>query len=479
MSQKNKIVQTGEVSMERWSGEMQQESIRILLLGATGSGKSSFIEALAGKDHRLGITGSTLASVTQDVQAFKVVNMHLLWYKSVQPLFIVDTPGFLDSKMSELQIVKRVNQWIRTSGKISYVFYFCRITDTRLPGSARRLMRIIKSIGVKHESLAIVTSMWDTIWRAEALKRAEDHFLHLEDVIWKVAWFWYRYLTFLMSLLGQDDIKNGAAIVKFWNTQSSAIEILAGVREWVYSYDFAFLLYGNTNSLVYSELLDRIQNAHQERQANLDDRIRLLTSCDPDLEVILIASLRDVDDRLANYNHQLIMFGTPPKGFESFAIQSLLNITLGTQTFLRAIESTLTQLPSLPANEPRRTELSAILHDAKDEFQRDYFALRDLGSPPSVFHGGPSSVFPHLSDRIKWEALYTRHCLQRFLKQPSFFSLLYLPNTVVGFICQWILIGFIFRFMFYFFIRYVLWLFNCFVYLAAVPRGLFRLVGCL
>ncbi|PPQ81489.1 hypothetical protein CVT24_000695 [Panaeolus cyanescens] len=87
------------------------------LLGATGSGKSSFIEALAGKDHQLGISGSTLESVTQNVQTFKVVNMERKWqHGDVWPVFIVDTPGFLDSKMSEVQILNKVNQWIERNG---------------------------------------------------------------------------------------------------------------------------------------------------------------------------------------------------------------------------------------------------------------------------------------------------------------------------------------------------------------------------
>ncbi|PPR05676.1 hypothetical protein CVT24_002915 [Panaeolus cyanescens] len=75
----------------------------IRLLGATGTGKSSFIEALAGSGQNLGISGGTLESVTQDIEAFKVVNMiYGAW-----PVFLVDSPGFLDNRMSEFAIVKK------------------------------------------------------------------------------------------------------------------------------------------------------------------------------------------------------------------------------------------------------------------------------------------------------------------------------------------------------------------------------------
>ncbi|PPR04559.1 hypothetical protein CVT24_012068 [Panaeolus cyanescens] len=372
-----------------------------LLLGATGSGKSSFIEALAGKNHQLGISGSTLESVTQDVQVFKVVNMEWKWVGGdSEPVLIVDTPGFSDSKMSEVEIVNKVNQWIKKHDRIDHIYYFCRITDTRIPGSAWRLMKIIKSLGINPKGLKIITSMWDTIGTDGALKRAEGHFSQLRDVIWK------------------DEIEEGASIVKFENTQSSAIEILTGITYWAYVLSYTFGSQRNSliAQLVFPELLDRIQNSQQERQAYLDDRIRLLSNPDPDLESTLMHSHRDVDERLANYIHQLVEFGTPPEGVnvnpQSIAYQSLLNITLDSQKFVHTIEKALSQLPSLPSSTLRKTELKKTLRVAIGDYITTYVSLHTLAAPPFGSPPFTPTVKLTTADHIKLKSLMKAKQLQ-------------------------------------------------------------------
>ncbi|PPR05063.1 hypothetical protein CVT24_010269 [Panaeolus cyanescens] len=251
--------------------------------------------------------------------------------------------------------------------------------------------------------------MWDTIGTAEALKWAEDHFSQLRNVMWKVKLFCYEYLTLLTSPLYQDEIREGARLVKFENTQSSAIEILAGLPGWYYCDKSVFDLQRNSRiaPLVFSELLDRIQYAQLERQAILDERIQLLTSPNPKLESTLIHSLRDVDERLTNYIHQLVEFGTPPEGVDvnpqSIAYQFVLDITLYSQKFVHAIESALSQLPSLPSSTLRKAELKKTLRVSISDYTNAYISLHTFGAPPP---GSPPFI-PTLKlsrqDRLKLE----------------------------------------------------------------------------
>ncbi|PPQ72068.1 hypothetical protein CVT24_008296 [Panaeolus cyanescens] len=354
------VVRTGEVSIEQWSGKVPGKGYRILLLCATGSGKSSFIEAMAGSGHRLGISGGTLESVTQEAKAFKLVNIQFKWTDGdLWPVYLVDTPGFLDSKMSEVEIVKKLDEWQKKHDTwVHYVFYFSRITDTRIPGSARRLTHIIKTLGLDSKRFTIVTSMWDTICREETWRRAENHFAQLRDDIWEA------------------EIQAGARIRKFENTHTSAIVILMGTsnRGPVFRRSFRLHAHNPIASPVYGELLDRIESARQEKLFSLEQQIHLISNPNHELESTVLSTLRDTDERLTKYISQLVAFGDSPPGFDihpqSFAYGCLLDVTVALQQYILAIESELDLLPSLTPNSERRSELETTLQLAKAELER-------------------------------------------------------------------------------------------------------------
>ena len=100
-------------------------------MGPTGAGKSSvsqclpvtwryseaeyfdihlkFIEALAGESQQLSISKNQLAGYTQTVNAYRVVNVTLYEF----PVYLVDTPGFSDLKISEFEIMGMVRRWLK------------------------------------------------------------------------------------------------------------------------------------------------------------------------------------------------------------------------------------------------------------------------------------------------------------------------------------------------------------------------------
>ncbi|PPQ83940.1 hypothetical protein CVT24_006401 [Panaeolus cyanescens] len=252
--------------------------------------------------------------------------------------------------------------------------------------------------------------MWDTIYTPEALKRAQDHYTQLHD-IWK------------------DEITKGTRIVRFRNTQPSAVEIITELDGWDKLLPIQFNPGDNTRlaSLVFAELLHRIQQAQLERQIIITDQIQLFTHPNPnlttsssnnrDLESILISSLKDVNNRLSVYIRLIQVNTCTPPNLQCIAYETRLEITLTSYRFLHAAERVLAHLslslslssPGLPSNDSRRMELSAIVSSAMADFERDYLALCALGFPPLKLWKA------HLRDHIKLEALYRRIQMQRLV----------------------------------------------------------------
>ncbi|KAF9042436.1 hypothetical protein BJ165DRAFT_1349393, partial [Panaeolus papilionaceus] len=172
-------------------------------------------------------------------------------------LYLIDAPGFSDSKISELEIITKVKQRMNDQhvGVICGVLYLTPITDTRAPGSKWQTIKMIQLLldnrGFQH--LNIVTTMWDRLSNPQAKKRAETNFAQLQDDIWKGA------------------ISSGAKISRYHNDFDSAIQILQSIID-LEPIIFAVLGQNSIESkdafapLLYQELLDRVSNAQQEKE---------------------------------------------------------------------------------------------------------------------------------------------------------------------------------------------------------------------
>jgi len=185
-----------------------------------------FIEAFAGKSQKLSISKDQLAGYTQTVTAYQLVNvMHTILDGRMRPVYLIDTPGFSDSKISEIEVVNMVRKWAEGNryaisshldwatelicSNSSYycmrILYFTPITETRLPGSRHRTFNMLKKLLDDYSgfcSLIVITTMWDTVHSERTRNRAESNFAQLKDETLKVIVeiFMLSFLYYLLTL---------------------------------------------------------------------------------------------------------------------------------------------------------------------------------------------------------------------------------------------------------------------------------------
>ncbi|KAF9042397.1 P-loop containing nucleoside triphosphate hydrolase protein, partial [Panaeolus papilionaceus] len=181
----------------------------ILIIGPTGAGKSSFIEALAGEGQSLAISKDQLSGFTQEVTVYKLQNTAMTYNINGGsfPIYLIDTPGFSDGKISEMEVVSKVRSWMKAGGhyQINRVLYLCPITDTRASGSKRRTIKMFQSLidGHTKDKVTIVTTMWDRVHHPQVKERAEANFAQLQNDIWKAKCLTLVFISAKLTLISR------------------------------------------------------------------------------------------------------------------------------------------------------------------------------------------------------------------------------------------------------------------------------------
>ncbi|KAF9032559.1 hypothetical protein BJ165DRAFT_1534975 [Panaeolus papilionaceus] len=305
-----------------------------VIIGPTGAGKSSFIEAFEGKLKNLSISKDQLAGYTRAVTAYRLVNVLHREYNPPSPVYLIDTPGFSDSKIAEIEILEMVKKWsldnedaissyldwktqLIRSNSFYYsgsILYLTPITETRLPRSRRRTFQMLEKLMEMHRfstSLIIITTMWDTVHNKQTRNRAESNFVQLKDEILK------------------EFLNNPSTdVIKFTNTRKSAL--LAIDRR--ASTSSVFNEYStSTSPLLYQDLDERIQNALQERQMIELDLAQPDAQTNANLRAILKNNQRDNHKTLTKFINQFINFGKLPPGCRDAAFHLRKSIAANTR----------------------------------------------------------------------------------------------------------------------------------------------------
>ncbi|PPQ73349.1 hypothetical protein CVT24_012187 [Panaeolus cyanescens] len=372
------LMQQKEITVEPCVGDVPFCSYRIVMMGPTGSGKSSFIEALAGEGKNLGISGGSLDSVTHELKAYKVINLKNT-PNDRDPVFLIDTPGFLDPERPEMEIVDNVGSWFqqRLFLYIHHVFYFVPISDIRATKTKKYVGEILKGlVGTDYESFTIVTTMWDQLCSPEAKARAELLFAQLQDEVF------------------EEQLARGAQIVRFEN-RASAVDLLENKTVW-YTCIPRLSFDSKDNRLIgpllYKDVVEKAQGARQVMRSHLEEMIGCLKKPDPLLESVYNENWKKATRLLTKFVRQLLGFPYfPRRGVDGESPENVLNQHLIDQvsearTYVQAIEDALKELEGQEECAERISTLRERLQVAQDALEpraQSAEALADFGLPPT------------------------------------------------------------------------------------------------
>jgi len=172
-------------------------------MGATGSGKSTFINLVSGSS--LGVSGG-LRSCTNTVQMTAPFNL------DDRRVVLIDTPGFDDTTQSDTDVLRTIAAFLEASYErglmLSGVLYFHRISDLRMGGTQTRNFRMFQNLCGERAlgNVAIVTNMWSGV--EPEVGDAREAELMGEDIFFKPV------------------LEKGARMARHEGTVSSAEEIV-------------------------------------------------------------------------------------------------------------------------------------------------------------------------------------------------------------------------------------------------------------
>ncbi|KAH9485979.1 hypothetical protein JR316_0000041 [Psilocybe cubensis] len=149
-------------------------------MGATGAGKSSFINTVLGTDFLK--VGHKIESCTTEVTAVEVPSEKLqdIPLLSNKGIYLVDTPGFDDTYKDDVEILKKISKWLKASYNeyaLGGVIYLHDISVDRYTGTAKRNLQLFNKLCGESESVLdrviIGLTKGDRIQPDEEIRRRE------------------------------------------------------------------------------------------------------------------------------------------------------------------------------------------------------------------------------------------------------------------------------------------------------------------
>ncbi|KAI6165664.1 P-loop containing nucleoside triphosphate hydrolase protein [Pisolithus thermaeus] len=183
--------------------DLRDKEIRIAVMGATGSGKTTFINRASGSDFPV---ESGLESCTTDVGTSKPFLL------DGQFVTLIDTPGFDDTIRNDTDVLTSIAAYLSNTyeqgAKLAGIIYMHRISDFRMSGTSKRNFRIFRELCGEStlNNVLIVTNMWGNVDSKTGEERERE--LATNDKLFKPV------------------LEKGARLLRHDNTETSAHAIL-------------------------------------------------------------------------------------------------------------------------------------------------------------------------------------------------------------------------------------------------------------
>ncbi|KAH8092660.1 P-loop containing nucleoside triphosphate hydrolase protein [Cristinia sonorae] len=178
-------------------------SVLIGVMGATGAGKSTFVNLASGSSLRIGYG---LESCTSEVEVSPPLAI------DGKNVTLIDTPGFDDTNKSEAEILTLIADFLATTyengRKLHGVIFIHRISDHRMGGVARKNFRLFRKLcgDDAMRNVVIVTNMWGEV--TEDIGASRERELAGNELFFKNA------------------LEKGAEMIRHDNTSKSAHRII-------------------------------------------------------------------------------------------------------------------------------------------------------------------------------------------------------------------------------------------------------------